>query len=155
MPKTKKAPVGMTTAEWQAHRLTHLPYNAACRCCVAGRKRDDQHRRVGPLQAQAELDAEGGASICADYFFSRDAPGKEGVTAVAICDRQTGWLAGHVVSNKGSGTQEAVEQILRDPRRMGHHGKVVVKADQEAAIVDLLQAVAKERRVSHNVRNGR
>ena len=43
VPKTKKSPVGMTPAEWQVHRLTHLPYNAACRCCVAGRKRDDQH----------------------------------------------------------------------------------------------------------------
>ena len=45
VPRTKKAPVGMTQSEWQVHRLTHLPYNAACRCCVAGRKRDDQHRR--------------------------------------------------------------------------------------------------------------
>jgi hypothetical protein len=126
VPKTKKSPVGMTTAEWHVHRLTHLPYNAACRCCVAGRKRDDQHRRfkVGSPQAQAELDAERGASICADYFFPRDAPGKEGVTAVALCDRQTGWLAGHVVSSKGSGTQEAVGQVLRDLRRMGHHGKI-------------------------------
>ena len=89
VPNTKKAPVGMTPAEWQVHRLTHLPYNAACRCCVAGRKRDDQHRRreVGILQAQAALDAEGGASICADNFFPRDAPGKDGVTAVVLCDR--------------------------------------------------------------------
>ena len=96
VPKTKKAPVGMSANEWQIHRLTHLPYNPACRCCVAGRKRDDQHRRreVGPLQAQADLDAEGGASICADYFFPRDAPGKDGVTAVALCDRQSGWLVG-------------------------------------------------------------
>ena len=42
--RTKKSPVGMTAAEWQTHCLTHLPYNPACRCCVAGRKRDDQHR---------------------------------------------------------------------------------------------------------------
>ena len=57
-PTTKRAPVGMTVAEWNVHRLTHLPYNAACRCCVAGRKRDDQHRRreSGPLQAQADMD---------------------------------------------------------------------------------------------------
>ena len=32
-------------------------------------------------------------------------PGRNGVTSVALCDRQTGWLAGHVVSSKGSGTQ--------------------------------------------------
>ena len=68
LPKTKKVPVGMTAAEWTLHKLTHLPYNPACRCCVAGRKRDDQHRSRDhePLQAQAELDAESGASICAD-----------------------------------------------------------------------------------------
>ncbi len=100
---------------------------------------------MGPLLAQADLDAAGGACICADYFFPRDAPGKEGVTAVALCDRQAVWLAGHVVSSKGSGTQEAVGQVLRDLRRMGHHGKIVVKTDQESAIIDLLRTVAKER----------
>jgi hypothetical protein len=143
LPKTKKVPVGMTAAEWKLHELTHRPYNPACRCCVAGRKRDDQHRRrdPGPLQAQAELDAENGASICADYFFPKDAPGKEGVTAVALCDQQSGWLAAHVVDNKGSGTRKGVDQILRDLRRMGHHGKVVVKTDQEAAIIDLLRGL--------------
>ncbi len=45
LPNTKKVPVGMTAAEWELHKLTHLPYNPACRCCVAGWKRDDQHRR--------------------------------------------------------------------------------------------------------------
>ena len=30
VPATKKAPVGMTAAEWMIHRLTHLPYNPAC-----------------------------------------------------------------------------------------------------------------------------
>ncbi len=25
IPKTKKAPMGMTTAEWNLHKLTHLP----------------------------------------------------------------------------------------------------------------------------------
>ena len=147
LPNTKKVPAGMTAAEWELHKLTHLPYNPACRCCVAGRKRDDQHRRrdKGTTPAQAELDAEGGASICADYFFPRDAPGKEGVTAVALCDKQSGWLAAHVVDNKGSGTKKAVDQILRDLRRMGHHGKVVVKTDQESAIIDLLRVVAQQR----------
>ena len=30
-PTTKRPPVGMTVAEWDVHKLTHLPYNAACR----------------------------------------------------------------------------------------------------------------------------
>ena len=32
LPKTKKVPVGMTATEWSSHKLTHLPYNPACRC---------------------------------------------------------------------------------------------------------------------------
>ena len=104
-----------------------------------------------PIQGQAELDAEGGASFCADYFFPKDAPGKEGVTAVALCDQQSGWLAGHVVDSKGSGTQQAVEHVLRDLRRTGHHGMIVVKTDQEAAIIDLLRAVAQQRGESRTV----
>ena len=38
-----------------------------------------------------------------------------------------------------------MDQILRDLRRMGHHGKVVVKTEQEAAIIDLLRVVAQQR----------
>ena len=67
------------------------------------------------------------------------------MTAVALCDQQSGWLAGHVVDNKGSGTRQAVEQVLRDLRRMGHHGQIVVKTDPEAAIIDVLRVVAQQR----------
>ena len=74
VPRTKKPPVGMTAAEWQTHCLTHLPYNPACRCCVAGRKRDDPHRRR--TTGSADINTEGKDSICADYFFPKDAPGK-------------------------------------------------------------------------------
>ena len=70
---------------------------------------------------------------------------------MALCDRQSGWLAGHVVSKKGSGTQDAVDQILTDLRRMGPHGKLVVRTDQEAAIIDLLRTVAKERGESRTI----
>ena len=55
------------------------------------------------------------------------------MTAVALCDQQTGWLAGHVVDSKGSSTQQTVDHFLWDLRRMGHHGKIVVKTDQESA----------------------
>ena len=67
------------------------------------------------------------------------------MTAVALCDQQSGWVAAHVVDNKGSGTRKAVGLILRDLRRMGHYGKIVVETDQEAAIIDLLRVVAQQR----------
>ena len=65
-PNTKKAPIGMTAAEWNMHRLTHLPYNPGCRCCVAGRKRDDPHRRRKSGEVQADMDSSNGSTIHAE-----------------------------------------------------------------------------------------
>ena len=50
---------------------------------------------------QAELETANGASICADYFFPRDRLGAGSVTALAICDFQSQFLAGHIVDSNG------------------------------------------------------
>ena len=50
-------------------------------------------------------------------------------------DRGTEFLAGHVVEQKGAGQQEAVNQLLKDLRKMGHHDKIVIRTDQEASII--------------------
>ena len=36
-------------------------------------------------------------------------------------------------------------QLLRDLRKMGAHGKVILKSDQENAILDVLSNVCKQR----------
>ena len=64
---------------------------------------------------QDELD-EANAHVSADYFFPKDAPGHKGLTAIAIRDRDTKFLAGHVVEQKGAGQQGAVNQLLKDLR---------------------------------------
>ena len=93
---------------------------------------------------QADLEAANGASICAEYFFPRDRPGEGSVTAVAICDLQSQFLAGHVVDSKGASADSAVRQVLRDLRKMGHYGDVKVRMDQESALSDLFRAIARE-----------
>ena len=102
-PRTRECPEGMNAEELRMHSLTHIPYHPGCKCCVAGRKRDHKHprRHIGHAKMQADLEEANGASICADYFFPRDSPGKDGVTAIAICDFQSQFLAGHVVDSKG------------------------------------------------------
>ena len=74
-----------------------------CKCCVAGRKRDYKHSRRDRSQDKmhADLEAANGASIGADYFFPKDKPGDRGVTAIAICDTDSQYLAAHVVDVKG------------------------------------------------------
>ena len=70
----------------------------------------------------AELEAANGSSICAEYFFPKDKPGDAGVTALAICDTESQFLAGHVVDAKGASAEHAIGQVLRDLRKMGHYG---------------------------------
>ena len=110
LPKSRRPPTGMSPEEYRVHSLTHIPYHPGCKCCVAGRKRDHVHHRfkMGVDRMQAELDEANGASICADYFFPRDGPGVDGVTAFAMCDRKSHFLAGHVVDSKGASAEHAL-----------------------------------------------
>jgi hypothetical protein len=137
----------MSSEELRIHSLTHIPYHPGCKCCVAGRKRDHKHprRSTGQAQMQADLEEANGASICADYFFPRDHPGQECVTALAVCDFQSQFLAGHVVDSKGASADNAVKQVLRDLRKMGHYGDIKVRMDQESALSDLFRAVGRAR----------
>ena len=50
-----------------------------------------------------------------------------------------------VVPCKGGGADWLEGQLLRDLRKMGAHGKVVLKSDQENAILDVLNDVCKQR----------
>ena len=46
---------------------------------------------------------------------------------------------------KGGGVGWLVEQLLRDLWKMSAHGKVILKSDQENAILDVLNGVCKQR----------
>ena len=118
-PKTRESPTIITTEEFRVHSLTHISYHPGCRCCVAARKRDHKHPRRHAGSAETSSGRAGdeatlGASLCADYFFPRDKPGEESVTALAICDITSQFLAAHIVDAKGASANSAVRQVLRD-----------------------------------------
>ena len=51
----------------------------------------------------------------------------------------------HVVLMKGADMEWVTEQAARDLLRLGIHGDVILKSDQEPAIVDVLKEIAKLR----------
>jgi hypothetical protein len=55
------------------------------------------------------------------------------------------FIASHVVDAKGASAEHAINQVLRDLRRMGHHGSLKVRMGQESSITDLFRGVARER----------
>ena len=78
-----------------------------------------------------------------DYCFPRDAG--DWICVLVGRDRETRMTVAHVVPYKGAGVEWLGEQMVRDLHRLGAHGKVVLKSDQEPAIVDVLRDVAKMR----------
>ena len=77
-----------------------------------------------------------------DYFFPKDAIGEPTVTYLAVKHRSKKYLGAHVVQQKGSGSEHAAQQVVRDLRRMGEYGPLTLRGDQDNAIQDLFRSVA-------------
>ena len=71
--------------------------------------------------------------------------GGESITLLVGRERKTKMIIAHVVPLKGAGVDWIVDQLVRDVRKLGIHGKVILKRDQENAIMDVMNQVAKAR----------
>ena len=132
----RKPALRPSEAEVRAHRATHLPFRDWCEECVAGSANDWPHHRRHP---ELPLSI---PEVAADYCFPRDHAGAEFAVILVMRDRESKMLVAHVVPHKGAEQEWVTEQCVRDLRLLGHHGDLVLKSDQEAAIKDLLTNVA-------------
>eukprot|EP00969_Alexandrium_andersonii_P085796 3782220-Alexandrium_andersonii.AAC.1 len=77
-----------------------------------------------------------------DYCF----PAKDGIdassTVLVIKDRDSRATLARPVLCKGRLRDDAVDQAAASFRRLGHHQRVLLKTDNEPAVVDLRRAVA-------------
>eukprot|EP00971_Amphidinium_carterae_P337087 6473751-Amphidinium_carterae.1 len=134
---SRRVPATPSVEEVRLHRLTHTPFRSWCPVCIAARGRDPPHRRRGPRdlsQPQVHL----------DYFFPRDGPGEDSITAVVMREEQTRAIAAHVVPRKGD-VEWVVIQLHRDLLKWGVRGNLTMKCDQEESIKSLLDGLAKRR----------
>lgn len=125
------------------HNLDHFPYRCWCRACVEGRGRGEPHR-AGHGESQ-------GVSMFAfDYLFitagdkvklkaelSED--DEVVVKALVAKDSQSRAVFAHVVPKKGIDEDNyAVDVLVEDLKWLGH-SHVVLRTDNEPAIVALLK----------------
>ena len=136
--KRRKGIKGPTSEEIRQHNVTHLPYRAWCPWCVGGRGKDDAHHGK-------EGDDEDKKEAHFDYAFPRNESGGDWVPMLVGRSRNRKFLVAHVVPMKGASHEWVVKQTVKDLRRMGFHSKVLLKTDQEPALVDLMKEVAEER----------
>ena len=140
-PKIRRGPAGPTRDERARHEATHLPYRSWCAECVAGKGRDHHHQAVREAEDERAVQ-----EVHLDYCFPRDHEGGERRTVLVVKARRSRAIFGHVVPMKGADVGWASSQVQRDLVKLGIHGKVTLKSDQELALVDLLNHVASERK---------
>ena len=120
-----------------AHNCTHIPAQPWCPACVAGKKPNSPHKR----QALGEHLV---PEIGLDYAFPRESESDETMTILVMKDRDTKTVFADVVETEGRGVEGAVENAVRNIARLGHK-KVILCADQEPAILDLINGIIEVR----------
>jgi hypothetical protein len=136
--RAKKArdPGAPTRAEVEAHEATHLPFRIWCKECVAGRRDNPAHLRV-------PREPGGVPEVGFDYAFVRKDDEADTVTLLVMKDRDSRAVRVWVVPVKGVGADmaHAVQRAVEGVHDLGHRGAVVVKTDNEPALLALREAI--------------
>ena len=75
-----------------------------------------------------------------DYAFVGREEETERVTILVVKDRETRAIQASVMRHKGTCHDEAGERAAEFIKNLGHHGKLMFKADNESALKDLREA---------------
>ena len=96
---------------------------------MSGRGVSTQHRRRNLGEDSVEV-----ATVAVDYCFLRNTTGEESIPVLVMRDRETCLLSAHAVPMKGAVVEWTALQVVRDLERLGHHGRLVIRCDQEAPL---------------------
>lgn len=145
-PRVKKTPKGPTKQEREDHEATHCPYRSWCRHCVRGRARNDQHQ-VQRQEVDEEEEDRKIPRVAFDYFFLSDEDERAGENPMLVMvDEKSGAKFARAVERKGA-IEWLIREIDRELQSWGHNGgandKLILKSDNESAIIVLLEAVSK------------
>ena len=130
--KLLRSPTAPTAAERAAHAPHHLPYRSWCDECVAGRRDNPAHR---PVECKDNSVHE----VMMDYCFVRRQDETEVITILVLKERQSRAIQAWVVPNRSTFLEEgaAAERAAEGIRRFGLRDKVILKTDNELAILAL------------------
>ena len=124
--------------EVKCHELTHLPYRSWCSHCVRGKGRAIDHRKQNRDPKIPEVHV--------DYCFLGSASNTRHRCILVAKQFGTKYLLASVVPQKGASHKFPAKRMCAFLKELGlEHRDVVFKSDQEAALGDLLQEVAKRR----------
>ena len=130
--------------EWDNHMRCHIPFRRWCPFCVKGRSKSGAHTKTEKSEEEKEREV---PVIAIDYMEPRSAEGKvemvESLPIIVAIDRKVKWHAAIMVPQKGINGY-AVRAVAREIELSGYN-RMILKSDQEPAILNLLRAVKRER----------
>ena len=134
-------PGNPTQSEINEHNIDHMPYRSWCEFCVKGRGTGEQHKvkEKGclPIIAFDYLYLTEGRVLRREELEEDDEK-KTQVKVLVVKDLKTKAVFAHVVPQKGVDADGyAVVRLVEDIKWLGHT-RVILKADNEKAIVKLL-----------------
>ncbi len=151
--KAARSPRRPSPKEVEDHELTHCPYRAWCDHCVRGQAKDDAHMTIKGDLAESSV-----VRVVMDYCFLKEGvtekatahedstTAKTSMTVVVMMETLCHSLWAYAVESKGAGEVWMTEQIVEDIETVGlANERIIVKADQEPAIIDVQRGVAKAR----------
>ena len=144
-------PVLPSQKDIDEHWLNHLPYRPWCGTCVGGRGRERPHLRTGEKRKIPTL-AFDYCFLSKDGTFTREEwskvpEGTEGTKILVATEIVSKCTFAHVVKCKGIGEDRySVDCLVRDIEWMGHT-RIMLRSDNERAIVSLLKESLRALRV--------
>ena len=136
-PEQLPVPQSPTQAEWIEHQVTHIPYKAWCPICVKNAAMNNPHKTV--------YHSRNVAMFCMDYMFMNEKPNEEDrmYPILVVKERITNGIWALLVIRKGVYKSNIVKRVVEIINSIGSP-KIIIKSDQEPAIVDSQKDVRKE-----------
>ena len=123
--------------EVEEHNLTHLPFRNWCAHCVRGTGRSADHR--------VREREDGLPEVHMDYCFL-GTEGESTETVLVLRERPHRMTMSTIVPMKGASVEWCVRRVLAFIKEIGLEGSdIVLKSDQEPAIVSLMTEIAARR----------
>ena len=144
--KQIRQPQQPTRQELEEHELTHVPFRDWCVHCCKGKVRNNPHRVNKEKDEETKENAT--TTISMDYMYLTGKNKEDDKYPILVMvDRKTKAIVGHAVQCKGSKDDWAIKRVLLDIEDFGYAGiKIILKSDQEPAMVDLQRKVMEARR---------
>ena len=139
--KALPSPWQPTALEVDEHMVSHCPWRAWCRHCVAGRGKADHHRALEDEWAKQV------PTLSLDYCFMGEKDDGNELSAKCMpclvdIDHKTRWIGSHVVPSKGT-IHKYCEEVLAKSIELTGYNSLICKSDGEPAIKELKRAAAK------------